>query len=225
VRDLAAAGAGDRRYVQSPDRLARQDADHVLLVDERQPAGGEGRCWPRALGRRPDDDLWWPGPASCTYAAGPPMGTATGPKRRAVGPAHDDVVPDAARVVRQGWDGVGRERGTIGAVCRRLIRAREVTRPGKTIGDRRGGGGRNPPRWGRRPLARRARARARHARACAVRGRPGAVAGAAPPGPAIAPWGAVLAPRPGAMRALPLGLRGDASQPQGPSGPPPRRRL
>jgi len=37
LRDLAAAGALDRVYVHSPDRLARRYAYQVLLVDELEP--------------------------------------------------------------------------------------------------------------------------------------------------------------------------------------------
>jgi site-specific DNA recombinase len=39
LHDLAAVGAVDRIYVHSPDRLARNYAYQVLLVDERQRAG------------------------------------------------------------------------------------------------------------------------------------------------------------------------------------------
>ena len=39
LRDVAAAGAVDRLYVHSPDRLARKYAYQVLLVDEFQRAG------------------------------------------------------------------------------------------------------------------------------------------------------------------------------------------
>jgi hypothetical protein len=46
-------------------------------------------------------------------------------------------VPDDARGVRQGCDGVGRARVTIGAVWRRLTPAGEVSRRGQTLGDRR----------------------------------------------------------------------------------------
>ena len=46
-------------------------------------------------------------------------------------------MPDEARVVRQVFDWVGRERLTIGAVCRRLTRAGDVTRHGQTLWDRR----------------------------------------------------------------------------------------
>jgi len=57
LRDLAAAGAVDRRYGPSPDRLARQDAYQVLRVDECQRAGVAVVCLPRELGRSPEDDL------------------------------------------------------------------------------------------------------------------------------------------------------------------------
>jgi site-specific DNA recombinase len=56
-RDVAAAGAVDRLYVHSPDRLVRNYAYQVLLVDEFQRAGVEVICLNRALGRRPEDDL------------------------------------------------------------------------------------------------------------------------------------------------------------------------
>jgi site-specific DNA recombinase len=45
-------------------------------------------------------------------------------------------MPDEARVVRQVFDWVGRDRLTIGEVCRRLTQASEVTRTGKAVWDR-----------------------------------------------------------------------------------------
>ena len=45
-------------------------------------------------------------------------------------------IPDEARVVRQVFAWVGRDRLTIGEVCRRLTQAGEVTRTGKTVWDR-----------------------------------------------------------------------------------------
>jgi site-specific DNA recombinase len=56
-RDLAAAGAADRLYVHSPDRLARKYAYQGLLVDELQQAGVEVIFLNRELGRSPEDDL------------------------------------------------------------------------------------------------------------------------------------------------------------------------
>src|SRR5919198_4672630 len=57
LRDLAAAGAVDRLYVHSPDRLARKYAYQVLLVDEFQRAGVEVIFLNRELGRSPEDEL------------------------------------------------------------------------------------------------------------------------------------------------------------------------
>src|SRR3989442_14988635 len=49
LRDVVAAGAVDRLYVHSPDRLARQYAYQVLLVDEFRRAGVEVMFLNRAL--------------------------------------------------------------------------------------------------------------------------------------------------------------------------------
>ena len=57
LRDLVAAGAVDRLYVHSPDRLARKYAYQVLLVEEFQRMGVEVIFLNRALGRSPEDDL------------------------------------------------------------------------------------------------------------------------------------------------------------------------
>ena len=57
LRDCIAAGAVDRLYVHSPDRLARKYAYQVLLVDEFQRAGVEVFFLNRELGRNPEDDL------------------------------------------------------------------------------------------------------------------------------------------------------------------------
>ena len=58
LRDVVAAGAVDRLYVHSPDRLARKYAYQVLLVDEFQRSRGRGAVFlNRELGRSPEDDL------------------------------------------------------------------------------------------------------------------------------------------------------------------------
>src|SRR5712692_4275911 len=56
-RDVIAAGAVDRLYVHSPDRLARTYAYQVLLVEEFRRAGVEVIFLNRALGQSPEDDL------------------------------------------------------------------------------------------------------------------------------------------------------------------------
>ena len=57
LRDLVAAGAVDRLYIHSPDRLARKYAYQVLLVDECRRAGVEVIFLNRELGHSPEDDL------------------------------------------------------------------------------------------------------------------------------------------------------------------------
>jgi site-specific DNA recombinase len=138
----------------------------VLLVDELQQAGVEVIFLNRELGRSPEDDLRLQvqgmmaeyerakiierhrrGKLHAARAgivnvlSGAPYGYRYIPKDEGRGQAPYDVVPDEARVVRQVFDWVGRERWTIGEVCRRLTRAGEVTRTGKTIWDRSVGGG------------------------------------------------------------------------------------
>ena len=56
LRDLAAGGGVDRIYVHSPDRLARNYAYQVLLIDEWRRAGVEIVFLNRSLGKSPEDD-------------------------------------------------------------------------------------------------------------------------------------------------------------------------
>ena len=57
LRDLATVGAIDRIYVHSPDRLARNYAYQVLLLDEWRRANVELVFLNRSLGQSPEDDL------------------------------------------------------------------------------------------------------------------------------------------------------------------------
>jgi site-specific DNA recombinase len=161
LRDIIAAGAVDRLYVHSPDRLARKYAYQVLLVDEFRRAGVEVIFLNRALGQSPEDDLLLPvqgmiaeyeraqiierhrrGKRHAARAgvinvlSGAPYGYRYVTKYAGGGHARYEIVPDEARLVRQVFDWVGRDRQTIGEVCRRLARAGEVTRTGKTVWDR-----------------------------------------------------------------------------------------
>ena len=161
LRDVVAAGAVDRLYVHSPDRLARKYAYQVLLVDELCRLGVEVIFLNRELGRSPEDDLLLQvqgmmaeyerakilerhrrgklhaaraGVVNVLSAA--PYGYRYVRKHEAGGQARYEMVPAEARVVRQAFDWIGRERLTIGEVCRRLTQAGEVTRTGKTVWDR-----------------------------------------------------------------------------------------
>jgi site-specific DNA recombinase len=160
LRDLIAAGGVDRLYVHSPDRLARQYAYQVLLMDELQRSGVEVIFLNRELGRTPEDDLLLPvqgrmaeyerakmmerhrrgklhaaraGKISVLVTA--PYGYRYVTKHDGGGQARYEIVLEAARVVRQIFDWVGRERVTLGEVCRRLNRAGEGTRTGKMTWD------------------------------------------------------------------------------------------
>jgi site-specific DNA recombinase len=163
LRDLAAAGAVDRLYVHSPDRLARKDADQELLVDEFQRAGVEVICLHRELARSPEDDLLLQvqgmgaederakiiarhrrgkrhaaRAGAVTVLSGAPYGDRYVPKYEGRGQAPYAMLSDEARVVRQSFAWIGHDRLTIGEVWRRLTRAGALTRTGQTIWDRRG---------------------------------------------------------------------------------------
>ena len=161
LRDVIAARAVDRLYIHSPDRLARKYAYQVLLVDEFRRAGVEVIFLNRALGQSPEDDLLLQvqgmiaeyerakiierhrrGKRHAAQAgvvnvlSGAPYGYHYVTKYAGGGHARYEIVPDEARLVRQVFDWVGRDRQTIGEVCRRLTRAGEMTRTGKMVWDR-----------------------------------------------------------------------------------------
>src|SRR6266702_5673349 len=67
---------------------------------------------------------------------GAPYGYRSIDKHAGGGQARYEVLSEEARVVCQVFDWVGRDRLTIGEVCRRLTQAGERTRTGKTVWDR-----------------------------------------------------------------------------------------
>ncbi len=157
LRDQAAAGALDRLYVLAPDRLARNFAYQFLLLQELQAAGVEVLFLNRELGRSPEDDLLLQvqgviaeyerativercrrgkqhaarqGQVSVLAAA--PYGYRYVSKTEGGGVARYDVVLEEARVVRQLFNWVGRDRLALREVCRRLERQGIPTRTGKS---------------------------------------------------------------------------------------------
>src|SRR6266446_10530004 len=161
LRDVVASHRVDRLYVHSPERLARKYAYQVLLVDEFRRAGVEVMFLNRALGQSPEDALLLQGQGmiaeyerakiierhrrgkrhaarvgAVNVLSGAPYGYRYVTKSEGGGQARDEILPDEARVVRQIFPWVGHDRLTIGEVCRRLTRAGEVTRTGKTVWDR-----------------------------------------------------------------------------------------
>jgi len=166
LRDVSAAGSVDRLSLHSPERLARQYAYHVVLVDECRRAGVEVLFVHRAVGHSPEDALLLhvQGMIAASERAkmmarhrrgqrhaahvgavhvrsGAPYGYRSVTKDEGGGQAREEIIPDEARVVRQVFAGGGRDRLTMGEVCRRLTHAGEVTRPGKVVWERSVGGG------------------------------------------------------------------------------------
>src|SRR6266568_1790140 len=161
LRDVIAAGTVDRLYVHSPDRLARKYAYQVILVEEFRQAGVEVVFLNRELGRSPEDDLLLQvqgmiaeyerakiierhrrgkrhaaRAGAVNVLSGAPYGYRYISKYEGGGQARYEIVPDEARLVRQVFDWVGRDRLTIGEVCRRLTQAGERTRTGRTVWER-----------------------------------------------------------------------------------------
>jgi site-specific DNA recombinase len=161
LRDAMSAGLIERLYVHSPDRLARKYAYQVFLVEEFMRLGVDVVFLNRELGQSPEDDLLLQvqgmmaeyerakimernrrgklhaaRSGSLNVLSGAPHGYRYISKHQGGGQARYEVVADEARVVRQVFDWVGRERLSIGEVCRRLTQAGERTRTGRTVWDR-----------------------------------------------------------------------------------------
>jgi site-specific DNA recombinase len=160
LRDVVAAGGIDRLYVHCPDRLARNYAHQVLLLEEFLRAGVEVNFLNREVGQTPEDQLLLQvqgmiaeyerakilersrrgkrhaaQSGAVSVLSGAPYGYRYVSKREGDGEARFDVVLEEARVVRQVFSWVGQDRCSIGEVCRRLNAAKEQTRTGKTVWD------------------------------------------------------------------------------------------
>jgi site-specific DNA recombinase len=161
LRDLCANGGVERLYVHSPDRLARKYAYQVLLIDEFQRMGVEVVFLNRELSQSPEDELLLQVQGmvaeyerakilersrrgkrhaahvgNVTVMSGAPYGYRYVNKHAGGGSARYDIIEEEARVVRQIFTWIGQERLSIGEVCRRLQRAEERTRTGRTQWDR-----------------------------------------------------------------------------------------
>jgi site-specific DNA recombinase len=161
LRDVAYAGGLERLYVLAPDRLARKYAYQVLLVEELHRAGVELVFLNQKLGSSAEEDLCLQMQGMIAeyerarilersrrgkrHAArrglvnvlsGAPYGYRYVRKHDGEGQASYQVVFEEARVVRQIFEWVGRDRLSIGEVCRRLQQQRVATRTGKSFWDR-----------------------------------------------------------------------------------------
>ena len=161
LRDAVAAAELDRVYVHSPDRLARKYAYQVMLLEEFARSGVEVVFLNRELGQSPEDALLLQvqgmiaeyerakmlersrrgkrhkaKQGSVNVLGGAPYGYRYLSKAEAGGEARYEVHDDEAQVVRQIFDGIGRERLSIGAVKRRLEQAGIPSPKGKPYWDR-----------------------------------------------------------------------------------------
>jgi site-specific DNA recombinase len=161
LRDQAAAGAFDRLYVHSPDRLSRSYPYQVLLVEELQRLGIEIVFLNHDIGRSPEENLLlqvqgmmaeyerakilersrrgkrYAAKAGAVNAlSGAPYGYRYIGKYEGGGQARYEIVEAQAEVVRQMFAWVALDRCSIGQVCRQL-QEREILSPrGKNYWDR-----------------------------------------------------------------------------------------
>jgi site-specific DNA recombinase len=161
LRDVVAAGGIDQLYVHCPDRLARNYAHQVLLLEEFLRAGVEVNFLNREVGQTPEDQLLLQVQGmiaeyerakilersrrgkrhaaqvgAVSVLSGAPYGYRYVSKHEGDGEARFEVLLEEARVVRQVFSWVGHDRCSIGEVCRRLNARKEQTRTGKTVWDR-----------------------------------------------------------------------------------------
>jgi site-specific DNA recombinase len=161
LRDQAAAGAIDRLYVHSPDRLSRKYAYQVLLVEEFTRYGVEMVFLNHAIGTNPEGTLLLQVQGmiaeyerakivernrrgklhaarhgSVNALTGAPYGYRYISKHEGDGEARYQVLAEEARVIRQIFHWVGQERCSIREVCRRLQQQGVPTRKGKARWDR-----------------------------------------------------------------------------------------
>jgi site-specific DNA recombinase len=166
LRDTAATSAIDRLYVHCPDRLARDFAHQILVIDELQRAGVEVVFLNHTVDDSPEGQMllqmqgviaqyerakilertrrgrrYKASTGVVSVLAGAPYGYRYITKSEGEGRAEYRVMLDEARVVRQIFDWVARERCSLGEVVHRLAQQGMPTRTGL-------------PRWDRRTLAR-----------------------------------------------------------------------
>jgi site-specific DNA recombinase len=161
LRDLVNVSAIDRIYVHSPDRLARNYAYQVLLLDEWRRRGVEVVFLNRPLGQSPEDDLLLQvqgivaeyerakimersrrgkkhaaQSGSLNVMSGAPFGYRYVSVREGGGQARFEPVAEQARIVHQIFSWIGQDRCSLAEVCRRLQKAGELTATGKRFWSR-----------------------------------------------------------------------------------------
>ena len=161
LRDQASAGAIDRLYVLSPDRLARRYAHQMVLIEELQGCGVELVFINRPLAETPEDQLLLQvqgvvaeferakilertrrgrlHAARCgrvNVLGRAAYGYRYIDKHQGGGQASYEVIDDQAQVVRQMFTWVGRDGCSLAEVVRRLQRMNVPTQTGLKRWDR-----------------------------------------------------------------------------------------
>jgi len=161
LRDLAAAGAVDRLYVHSPDRLARNYAYQVLVLDELVRGGVEVVFLNQPMDRSPEGNLliqvqgmfseferakiiercrrgkrFAARNGSVNILCCAPYGYQFISKHQNGGVSRMELVAEQAQVVSRIFEWVGQDRLSIGEVCRRLREQRIPSPKGKDWWDR-----------------------------------------------------------------------------------------
>jgi site-specific DNA recombinase len=156
LRDAVANGAIDRLYVLSPDRLARNYAYQVLLVEEFLRAGVEVIFVNRSLGDSAEEKLllqvqgmiaeyerakiaercrrgkrYAAQRGSISVLSAAPYGYRYVPRHVGGGQAAWVIVPEEARIVRQMFDWMAHERVSLAEIARRLNDQKIPTRTGQ----------------------------------------------------------------------------------------------
>ena len=161
LRDQAAAGTIDRLYVLDPDRFSRKYAYQILILEELTNCGVEAVFLCNPLGHGPAENLLIQVQGmiaeyerakilersrrgkqhaarrgSVNVLSGAPYGYNYICKHEGDGEARYQVVANEAQVVWKIFTWIGRERCSIGEVCRRLNHEKVPTRTGKSTWDR-----------------------------------------------------------------------------------------
>jgi site-specific DNA recombinase len=158
LRDLTATGVINRIYVHSPDRLARNYAYQVLLIDEWRRAGVEVVFLNRPLGQSPEDDLLLQVQGIVAeYERAKIMERSRRGKKHAAQHGSLNVMSCAPfgyryvsvrdgqgsspfqsrrEWVKQVFEWIVNDRCSLGEVCRRLQETGERTQSGKSIWSR-----------------------------------------------------------------------------------------
>lgn len=161
LRDRVAEGKIDKIYIHSPDRLSRKYAYQMILLEEFQKAGAEAVFFNYEINDNPESQLllqmqgmiaeyervkimersrrgkiYAANKGCVSVMGGAPYGYRYIDKCTGVGQALFEINEEEADVVRKVFLWVGRERASIGEVCRRLNTMSIITRTGKKCWDR-----------------------------------------------------------------------------------------